>query len=620
MATAPETTPRRRKGASIVVWILMALLIVSLGGFGVTNFGGGVTTIGAVGDREITATRYARALQQELAATGAQIGQPLTLAQAQQFGLDQRVRQQLITAAALDDAAARIPLSVGDARVAQEIRAQQAFQGGSGQFDPEAYRFTLERNNLTIAEFEAEVRADLTRALLQGTVAGGFAAPAALTETLYAYVAERRGFSLLRLAEADLPAPVAAPTESELQAFYEANIADFTRPEAKRITYAALLPEDLAATLPVDEAALREAYEGRRAEFVQPERRLVERLVYPTEAEAQAARARLDAGEATFDALVAERGLTLADVDLGDPAREDLGEAGDAVFALTGPGVVGPLPSEFGPALFRMNAILSAQETTFEEARPDLTVKLRQEAARRAIAGQVEAIDDRLAGGATLEDLNRELGLTLGTIDFSADSDASVAAYPAFREAATALAEGDFPEAVLLDDGGVAVLRLDEIVPPTPIPLDEARADVAAAWRAERVAAALADRAAAILAEVQGGADLASFGAVAQTPEIARDGFVENAPQDFLSTVFAMQPGEVRVVAGEGFAGVVRLDAVTPAAAEGDGPAALRGAIAAQAEQGIAQDAFALFGAALADEAGITLDQAAIDAVHAQFP
>ena len=33
----------------------------------------------------------------------------------------------------------------------------------------------------------------------------------------------------------------------------------------------------------------------------------------------------------------------------------------------------------------------------------------------------------------------------------------------------------DFPEAIVLEDGGVVALRLDEVVPAAPIPFDEAR-------------------------------------------------------------------------------------------------------------------------------------------------
>ncbi len=131
MAKPPATDAEKksRKKNSVLVWVLMAMLIAGLGGFGVTNFGGGVTTIATVGERDITVNDYARALQQEMQAFGAQVGQPVTLEQAQALGLDRQVRQRLITAAALDNEAQRVGLSVGDARVAQEIMADARLQG-----------------------------------------------------------------------------------------------------------------------------------------------------------------------------------------------------------------------------------------------------------------------------------------------------------------------------------------------------------------------------------------------------------------------------------------------------------------------------------------------------------
>lgn len=621
MAKDSEDSPRKKgKGSQIVVWILMAMLVAGLGGFGITNFGGGLTAIGTVGSREITTNEYARALQQELAAMTAQFGQNVTLSQAQAFGVDRNVLQQLVAQAALDDEAARAGLSVGDARVAAEIARTPAFSGAAGGFDREAYRFALNRANLTETEFESGLRRDLTRQLLTGAVAGGFVAPDAMTDTLYAYIAERRAFSLLRLTEGDLETPLAAPTDAELQDYYQANIASFTAAEAKRITYAALLPEAIAADQALDEAALRAAYDSRLSEFVQPEKRLVERLVYPDAAAAQAAKARLDAGEA-FETLVAERGLTLEDIDLGDVARDALGSAGDAVFALDGPGVVGPFDSTLGPALFRMNAILAAQEITFDEARPDLAAEVQIDAARRSINDRVEAVDDALAEGATLEDLARDQGMKLATVDFvSGDpSPSGIAAYPKFRTAADAVAEGDFPEAVLMDDGGLVALRLDEIVPPTPIPFETARDAVAQAWQQDQLAKALSARAVEIKALVEGGASLGSFGIVERTGGIARDGFVENTPPQFLQDVFAMDAGQMRVIEGPGFTGLVLLDTITPGDGQGDDAAALKGALATQIEQALSQDALSMFTNALTGSAGITLDQNAINAVHAQF-
>ena len=51
----------RTKGKSTIVWVLMGMLVLGLGGFGVTNFGGGQTEVGRVGDTTITASDYARA-------------------------------------------------------------------------------------------------------------------------------------------------------------------------------------------------------------------------------------------------------------------------------------------------------------------------------------------------------------------------------------------------------------------------------------------------------------------------------------------------------------------------------------------------------------------------------
>jgi peptidyl-prolyl cis-trans isomerase D len=76
----------------------------------------------------------------------------------------------------------------------------------------------------------------------------------------------------------------------------------------------------------------------------------------------------------------------------------------------------------------------------------------------------------------------------------------------------------------------------------------------------------------------------------------------------------------VKVIEAEGFVAVVRLDRILPAATEGPDAEALKTALAAQAEQAISADAFNAFTTALTTEAGITIDQAAINAIHASLP
>jgi len=615
-----DDSPRKKKSPSIVIWILLALLIASLAGFGVSGFGGNVSSIGRVGDRDVDAMTYARALTQQRDALSQQFGQPLGMAQLQAFGVDQQVLQSVLNQTALDNEAARVGLSVGDEVLASQVAAIPAFQGLGGDFDRETYRLALRNSNMTESVFESDLRAELARSLLQGAVVGGFAAPAPVTETLWSYVGEQRSFTLLALTEADLPAPLPAATDADLLAYYTTNIAAYTRAEAKRISYAALLPDALAPDQTIPEADLQAAYDARIAEYVIPERRLVERLVYPDSAAAAAAKARIDAGE-PFEALVSDRGLSLTDIDLGDVTKADLGTAGDAVFALAGPGVVGPFDTDLGPALFRMNAILAAQNTTFDQARPALLAELQGKAARRSISDRVEAIDDALAGGATLEDLVRDEGMALGVTDYVAgdpENDA-ITAYRAFAAAADVLAPGDFPEAILLDDGGVIALRLDATIPPAPIPLDRIRDRVTADHAASMLTAALSARAVEVKAATEGGAALETQGTVTAHTGIDRQGSIENTPSDVISAAFDMAPGDLRVIETPGYTALLRLDAVTPAPDSGDDATAMREAIRVQTEQGLAQDAFALFTGALLTEAGITLDQAAIAAVNASL-
>ena len=624
MAKAPQTddeTPKKkRRGASVMAWILMAMLIGGLGGFGVTNFGGGASSIGAVGAQKISAEDYARALRTQMSAMSQQMGQPLTFQMAQAFGLDKQVLQSVIDNAALDNEAARIGLSVGDKSILVKLNEINAFKGVDGKIDPVIYDQVLKQNNLTKAAFEAGIRADTARQLLQTSVGSGLTTPATLIDTVAAWAGEQRGLSLLVLREKSLPTPLAEPDAAALQAYYSTHLADYTRPEAKRISYAALLPDDIAADMPVDDAKLQQIYQSRLSEFVIPEKRLVERLGFATEADAAAAKARIDAGT-SFETLVQERKLTLADVDLGDVSQSQLGDAGAAVFAMTEPGVVGPLNSTVGPALFRMNAILAKQETTFEQAKPDLAKELQTEAAVKAIADKVNAIDDALAGGASLADLAKEQGLSLSSTDYAAGAEDNdpITADKAFIDAAAKLAEGDYPQAILLSSGGVIALQLDSILPPAPRAFDSVKDQVTTAARAEALAAALSAEADRIKTAVESGSSLGSFGIVSRSAAVDRQTRLPQTPNAVVAAAFEMQPNDLRVIQDQAYIAVLQLNSITAAPSDSEALAAIRAAIDSNGARSISDDVLQLYTRALTAEAGISLDQSMINAVNAQI-
>lgn len=604
------------KAFSGILFVLMALSLLS---FGVGGFGGNTTRIGSVGDQDIKVTDYTNALRDTVARFSQMIGQPVPLRDAISAGIDKQALASVVAIAALNDEMDKVGLSADDLQVASELAQVNVFQSIDGSFDRDAYAQALRSANLTEAEYEKSLRADIARTTLQYAITGGITSPNVLTDTLLAYAAETRSFSWHALSEADLTTPIAAPTDADLQAEYDANIALYTRPEAKRISYAALLPDDIAPNMPVDAAALSALYDSRKDQYVIPEKRLVERLVYPSDEAAAKAKAAFDAGT-SFDDLVKERNLTLDDVDMGDVSKSELGAAGDAVFALTEAGVVGPLQSSLGPALFRMNAILAAQETTLDEARPDLELELQLEAARKDIAARIETIDDALAGGATVEDLAAAENLVIQSTDYAtgaADND-PIASYAGFRKAADALAMGDFPEAIILDDGGVVAMTMIETVPPTPRPLADVKDQVTAAWRATTLANALTAEGTAKLAMVTAGSDLASLGAIVETKDVERTDRIDGADPALLETAFAMQLGDLKLVNSNGFVAIIRLDAITPVTQNRDATAQ-RDALKGQLAQSFAADMFDLYTRAIQSDRTLTIDQAVIDAIHTQM-
>ncbi len=606
------------------IWIILILVMLGLGGYGATNFGRARASIGAVGDTEIDAGQYARAITANLRAFQSQTGQNLTIAQAQTLGLTQQALSQVIAAAAFDEEARRIGLSVGDERLRAEILSIQAFQDPvSGSFSRDQYENALRSAGMNVKEFEASLRADLTRSLFRQALNSGISTPESFSDALYGYMRETRDFNWARLDLAALKEPPEAPDEAALAAWYESRPEAYTLPEIKHLTYIWLTPEAMAARLEVDEADLRALYDSYPERYNQPERRLVERLAFASEAEARAAMEAIEAGESSFDELVAERGFTLDDVDLGDKTESALGEAGPAIFAMEAPGVIGPLPSLVGPALFRMNAILSAQHVPFEEAREELRRELAGEAARNAIAELIPELDDQLAGGATLEELADSVaGMELGSLAWEPSASEGIAAYEKFREAAAGMGEGDFPELDVLADGGIFAMRVDRIDPPRLQTLEEVRDEVAAAVAHDRQMKALEEQARALLPELESGSESLSTLGLAEVVEEgrSRSDAIEGTPPDMLERVFEMEAGQWALIPDRDGVIIVHLAAVTPPDQQGGEALAIKAAIAGQVARDIGLDLESAFAAALQEQAGITLNQAVINAVHSQFP
>jgi len=608
-----------KKKSRYGAWIIVGVLLLGLAGFGTSGLRGSVRSIGSVGDKEVTVSSYQRALNEQIRALSAQFGQQVSFQQAQAFGIDRVALNQVILLRTLDNESAQLGVSVGDERVFERLQTIPSFQGAQG-FNRETYRAALQQAGLSVAEFETGLREETARTLLQGAVVGGVPIPEAYADTLVQYIGETRSITWASVNEGDLTAPVPGATPAAQQEYYDANPDVFTLPESRSITYVWLTPDMIIDDMIVPNEAIERLYNERIDQFVQPERRLVERLVYLDEAPAQDAVARVNAGEATFEELVADRGLNLSDIDMGDVTLSDLGNAGEAVFAAEAGDILGPFESPLGPALFRVNAVLAAQNVTLDQATPRLRDELAEDAARQFINDSADPVIDLLAGGATLADVAERTNMTLGTINWIPDSTESIAAYDVFRREAAAAEIGQFPEIFDLADGGIFALTLDEIVPPTLPPLDDVRDAVSAAWQDQARQKAIIAKAEEIADGILPQTEFDTFGLKPLTEEnFTRRSFIENAPVEFNARVFEMDMGEVRVINADDRALVVRLDTIAAPDLDSDAMVAQREALAENARAGIAQDIFDAYATTAQQRTEQRLNQQTINAVNAQF-
>ncbi|MFV0475805.1 MAG: SurA N-terminal domain-containing protein [Pikeienuella sp.] len=617
----------RRGVKTWVAKALFGLLVISFAVWGigdVFSFGLG-SSVATVGDQKIPAERYAVALNREIRAISNRIGEPVDAETARSLGLPQQVLARLAQEATLDQAMAEFGVSAPDEAVSKAILADPSFRGAAGGFDQSAYRYALAQNGFDVESYEDAVRRSIARRELLLALSDGAVAPKGAVDALYAYQTETRRFALITLDES-AAGEIAPPDEAALKTYYDAHKDEFAEPERRDATYLHLSVEALAGDYQPEEADLRALYERQSSNYLWPERRELFQIIYGDKAGAEAAAARIAAGTADFDALLAERNETRADAAMGEISRDEIAAAtGDVAFGLSAPGVAGPVDTGFGWALIEVASIRPEEIIAFEEVKENLTAALRRDhALDRApeIAGEVE---DRRAGGETLEAIATALNLPLGTASgVAADGDGGegFTLTPAFLTELFTAEQGEERDMAETPEGAYFVLRVDAIAPETILPQDQVRAEVEASWRRAATADALDEVAKALVARIDAGETLTAIAAeqgvpvVEEGPKTRVEGWSE-PPADLVETLFAADMG------GAGFArngAGATIGTVAEIAPGADNPAnnALRDGLAGQMNEMVGGDVISLFIAAKQRQTGVSVNQQAIDAMLVQ--
>ena len=161
---------------------------------------------------------------------------------------------------------------------------------------------------------------------------------------------------------------------------HEARAAGFVESDGSPATAVGRLVEHVTASVTVPGRDVRAYYVRNRDRYRRPEARRVRHVLLPDEASARRIGGRLAAGD-EMDALAAERsidaGTRSLGGDLGDVHRGELsGPFEDAIFAAAIGVVIGPIQTEHGWHIARVEAIKPASSVPFEEARPAIEAEL----------------------------------------------------------------------------------------------------------------------------------------------------------------------------------------------------------------------------------------------------
>ena len=552
---------------SWVASTLMGLLALSFVVWGIGDVFTGATDTAAikVGGTAISVDTFSSAYRQFLRQASAESKTEITTDEARKQGLPRIEVQNLVSRTVLLNMAHDMGTEASQQSAAAEIRGMRSFAGANGSFDHNVFLRIMETAGYSENGFIEEVRGDQTIQMLQKAVTDGFQAPNSYTLTLLAYLSERRAADYI-LVTSEMAGAVPTPSDAVLAAYVKAHAQRFSTPEYRDVTYAEISPQDVMGQIQVSDAQIQQEYDARKSGYVIPETRDVQQLEFPTQAAAQAARAKLDKGM-SFDALAASEHKTQTQISLGTLARSDIldGDRATAAFTLASGQVSQPVKSLSGWVLMRVTKINPGVTKNLADVKDQIKSALAMELAQSKMTDIANAFSDARAGGDDIPVAAKKAGMKSGHIaamDSSGlDPDGKkidAASDPEFVAAVFKSEVGDDVDPFPTKAGAYYALKVNGSTPPRLKPLDAVRAQALAAWTSERRGILLYHKALALAAQARSEKSLAGIAkslgvAVQKSPGLDRGSADKVFGPQILSSLFEAAPnGIVAGPSGDG--------------------------------------------------------------------
>ncbi len=376
------------KHLKIILWAVVAVFILLVfvdWGSGRSGRGGGGNVALKVGNRVVSDTEFVAEMRR-LNDRFQQIYGERWNDVRDQINLANQTAGYLINRELLLEVAGRAGLVVSDRELQEGILADPLFQRQGGGFvGNDRYAQIIRAYfQMTPSQFEQRFADDLLVAKLNAFLEDGVWVSDAEVRDRYRRQHEHADVELVQLRyERFLPG--VKVDEAQARAYYEAHASDYRHEEQRVIRYLLVDTSQLRRTLPADDAQLRTYYDEHLEDFVQEEQAHASHILIRVAAGASAeerAAAKLKAESLAKAARAGADFAKLAAENSDDPGSKDNGgdlgwfgrgqmvkEFEDAVFGAKPGDIVGPVESQFGYHVIKVEGFRPRRQRPFEEVK-----------------------------------------------------------------------------------------------------------------------------------------------------------------------------------------------------------------------------------------------------------
>jgi peptidyl-prolyl cis-trans isomerase D len=551
--------------------------IISGGGFG-----GGSDTLAKVGSQSITERETRSAVDRRLAQLRTQ--NP-NVDPASMVGEFDQILDALIDARTLEVFAGKFGFILSKKLVDAQIAQIPGAKGLNGQFTDEAYRGWLQQQRLTDEEVRMAIRNEMLQQMLLTPAAASARAPVGMATPYAAMLLEGRAGDVA-FVPFDAFKNGLTPTPADLQTYYSQNKARYMVPEQRVLRVAAIGQEQVAGISATDKE-IADYYNANQATYGAKDIRVISQVVTPDQAAAQGVANRAKGGQA-FAAAAAPAGFSAADISVGPQTKQQFTElagaqVANAAFGAAQGAVIGPIRSEFGWHVVKIDQVRREGGKSLEGAKAEIATKLNTDKRKARIdelADQVQtAIDDGASFSEAVAQAKLQVietpPLTVAGASISNPGYKPTPVVTAALKSGFELAENDEPVVDSLPgDGGSVVVSVARVIAAAPAPLARVSSRVRADWTNAEAGKRARQLGSSIEAKVNKGASMADAAKGSPVNVIVRpvsgrriqlSQYQGRVPPP-LQMLFSLTQGKTRLVGGsenEGFY-VVKLTKIVP--------------------------------------------------------